>query len=216
VATRSHLNLPNALTLFRIFLVPWLVVVLLTPPWATAWLKLQVQETSSLQWMVDVVSWLSDWRELVAVVIFLVAAGTDWLDGYLARRRGEVTDLGKLLDPIADKLLTVSAFIALVELRVAPAWMIVVIVGREFAVSGMRSIAAARGVVIPASPWGKYKTVSQVVAIALLILTNTLERWVRFGNLGKTVLWVVMILALYSMYQYFRQFVKRVGLGESS
>ncbi len=215
MASRAHLNLPNALTLFRIFLVPWLVVVLLTPPWATAWLKLQVQETSSLQWLVDLVAWLSDWREVVAVVIFLVAAATDWLDGYLARLRGEVTDLGKLLDPIADKLLTVSAFIALVELRVAPAWMIVVIVGREFAVSGMRSIAAARGVVIPASHWGKYKTVSQVVAIALLILTNTLERWLRFGNLGKTVLWVVMILALYSMYQYFRNFVARVGLGEA-
>jgi CDP-diacylglycerol--glycerol-3-phosphate 3-phosphatidyltransferase len=210
-----HLNLPNTLTLFRIFLVPLLVVVLLTPPWTTAWVKQQVQDASSLHWLADVAAWLSTWREVVAVVIFLVAAATDWLDGFLARRRDEVTDLGKLLDPIADKLLTVSAFIALVELGLAPAWMIVVIVGREFAVSGMRSIAATRGVVIPASQWGKLKTVSQVVAIALLILTNELERWLRYGNLGKAALWVVMILAIYSMYQYSVNFVKRVGLGEA-
>jgi CDP-diacylglycerol--glycerol-3-phosphate 3-phosphatidyltransferase len=209
-----YLNLPNTLTLLRIFLVPLLVVVLLTPPWATAWIKLQVQETAALHWLADLAAWLSAWREIVAVGIFLVAASTDWLDGYLARTRGQVTTLGKLLDPIADKLLTVSAFIALVELGVAPAWMIVVIVGREFAVSGMRSIASARGVVIDASRWGKFKMVSQVVAITLLILTHTLERWVRFGNLGKAALWVVMILAIYSMVQYFVNFARRVGLGQ--
>jgi len=119
-----HLNLPNTLTLLRIFLVPLLVVVLLTPPWTTAWVKERVEKTS-LHWLEDLSAWLSTWREIVAVAIFLVAAATDWLDGYLARRRGEVTTLGKLLDPIADKLLTVSAFISLVELRLAPAWMIV-------------------------------------------------------------------------------------------
>ncbi len=207
------LNLPNTLTLLRIFLVPLLVVVLLTPPWTTAWLKQQLEETSSLQWLVGLSEWLSIWREVVAVGIFLIAAATDWLDGYLARRRGQVTTLGKLLDPIADKLLTVSAFISLVELRLAPAWMVVVIVGREFAVSGMRSIAAARGMVIAASSWGKIKTVSQVVAIPLLILTNTLERWLRYGNLGKAALWIVMIIAIYSMYKYFASFVKSVDLG---
>jgi CDP-diacylglycerol--glycerol-3-phosphate 3-phosphatidyltransferase len=210
------LNLPNALTLFRIFLVPLLVVVLLTPPWTTAWVQQQVQERAGLQWLIELSAWLSAWREVVAVLIFLVAAATDWLDGFLARRRGEVTTLGKLLDPIADKLLTVSAFISLVELRIAPAWMVVVIVGREFAVSGMRSVAAARGVVIAASPWGKYKMVAQVVAITLLILTTSLERWFRFGNLGKAALWIVMILAIYSMWQYFLGFVKSVGLGSES
>ncbi len=209
-----YLNLPNTLTLLRIFLVPLLVVVLLTPPWATAWVKVQVQASDSLFWLADLVAWLSAWREIVAVGIFLVAASTDWLDGYLARRRGEVTTLGKLLDPIADKLLTVSAFIALVELRLAPAWMVVVIVGREFAVSGMRSIAASRGVVISASGWGKVKTVSQVIAITLLILSSSLERWVRYGNLGKAALWVVMILAIFSMIQYFVNFAKRVSLGQ--
>lgn len=206
-----HLNLPNALTLFRIFLVPLLVVVLLAPP--ESWVRLQVREQASLHWLVDLTGWLSRWRELLGVAIFLTAAATDWLDGFLARRRGQVTTLGKLLDPIADKLLTSSAFIALVELGFAPAWMVVVIVGREFAVSGMRSIAAARGTVISASSWGKIKTVSQVVAITLLILTNTLERWLQYGNLGKVALWVVMILAIYSMIQYFISFVKTVDLG---
>jgi len=162
------------------------------------------------------VEWLSHWREMVAVVIFLIAAATDWLDGFLARKRGQVTTLGKLLDPIADKLLTVSAFIALVELKLAPAWMVVVIVGREFVVSGMRSIAASRGVIIAASPWGKGKTVSQVVAIALLILTGTLERWIRYGNLGVAALWVVMVLALLSMFHYFGGFVKSVDLSSDS
>jgi CDP-diacylglycerol--glycerol-3-phosphate 3-phosphatidyltransferase len=206
------LNLPNTLTLFRIFLVPLLVVVLLTPPWTTHWVKQRLQGVDTVEWVADLVAWLAEWREVVAVAIFLTAAATDWLDGYLARRRREVTTLGKLLDPIADKLLTVSAFISLVELQLAPAWMIVIIVGREFAVSGMRSIAAARGLVIAASTWGKYKTVSQVVAITLLILTHTIERWLRLENLGKAALWVVLLLALVSMVDYFRHFIRSVDL----
>lgn len=209
------LNLPNTLTLLRIFLVPLLVVVLLTPPWTIAWVRDQSSTIGWLAWSAHVVGWLSVWREIVAVVIFLTAAATDWLDGFLARRRGQVTTLGTLLDPIADKLLTVSAFISLVELRLAPAWMIVLIVGREFAVSGMRSIAAARGVIISASAWGKYKTVAQVVAITLLILTNTLEPWNRYVNLGKAVLWVVMGLAIISMIGYFRGFVRSFDLSAS-
>jgi CDP-diacylglycerol--glycerol-3-phosphate 3-phosphatidyltransferase len=208
-----RLNLPTYLTLFRIFLVPLLVVVLLAPPWATAWVREQVRDLDSISWLGDLALWLATWRELVAVIIFLVAATTDALDGYLARKRGEVTTLGTLLDPIADKLLTVSAFIALVELQLAPAWMIVVIVGREFVVSGMRSIAASRGLVIAASRWGKYKTISQVVAIALLILTNTLERWLPYGNLGKAALWIVMVLALGSMVHYMVGFLRNVDLG---
>ena len=207
-----RVNLPTTLTLVRIFLAPLLVVVLLTPPWATAWVNDRLQG-SSFVWLADLTSWLALWREFVAVVIFLVAAATDWLDGYLARSRGEVTTLGKLLDPVADKLLTVSAFISLVELKLAPAWMVVVIVGREFAVSGLRSVAVTRGVVIPASRWGKWKMVSQVVAIALLILTHTLERWVKYVNLGKAALWVVMAFALFSLFHYSLEFVRRVDLG---
>jgi len=203
------LNLPNTLTLSRIFLVPLLVVVLLTPPWALA----KAQEIFGLA---GLVAWLKEWREIIAVAIFLVAASTDWLDGYLARKRDQITDLGKLLDPIADKLLTISAFIALVELRLAPAWMIVVIVGREFAVSGMRSIAAVKGSVIAASSWGKLKTASQIVAITLLILSDSIERWVRLGNVGKIALWVVLALSLFSMAQYFVSFSKQVDPDRAS
>ena len=209
-----RLNLPTSLTVFRIFLAPILVVVLLTPPWATVWLAERVNSFEGLSWLAGAVVWMAAWREIIAVVIFLIAAATDGLDGYLARRRKEVTTLGKLLDPIADKLLTVSAFIALVELRLAPAWMVVVIVGREFAVSGMRSIAATRGTVIDASVWGKWKTGAQIVSITLLILTHSLERWVGFSQLGTASLWVVMALALYSMWHYFRGFMRQIDLTE--
>ena len=156
------------------------------------------------------------YARIAALVIFIIASITDALDGYLARSRGQVTTLGKLLDPIADKLLTVSAFIALVELKLAPAWMVVVIVSREFVVSALRSIAASRGVIISASNWGKFKTVSQVVAITLLILTNTLERWLRFTNLGKLSLWLVMLLAVGSMILYFVHFFRDVDLRSES
>jgi CDP-diacylglycerol--glycerol-3-phosphate 3-phosphatidyltransferase len=203
-----RLNLPTALTLLRIFLVPLLVVVLLTPPWVTAELRDRLEGVYGIGWLPSTVQWLSSWREVVGVAIFLLAAATDGLDGWLARRRGQVTTLGTLLDPIADKLLTSSAFISLVELGLAPAWMIVVIVGREFAVSGMRSVAATRGVVMAASPWGKLKTVSQVIAIVLLILTNTLERFWRFGFLGKAMLWIVLVVALGSAVDYFVKFLR--------
>jgi CDP-diacylglycerol--glycerol-3-phosphate 3-phosphatidyltransferase len=211
-----RLNLPNSLTLVRIFLVPLLVVVLLTPPWAAARAAERLDAMAYASWLGRAVAWLTEWRELVGVSIFLTAAATDWLDGHLARRRGQVTTLGALLDPIADKLLTVSAFISLVELQVAPAWMVVLVVGREFAVSGMRSIAAARGLIISASPWGKFKTASQVVAITLLILTNTLERWGQYGFLGVSALWVVVVLAIISAVDYFVSFARSVDLGEKA
>lgn len=205
-AAAMQLNLPNALTMVRIFLVPLLVVVLLTPPASTV----RVSERVDEGWLAASVAWLSDWREIVAVVIFLTAAATDFLDGWLARTRGQVTALGQLLDPMADKLLTNSAFISLVELGLAPAWMVVVIVGRDFVVSGMRSIAASRGLVIAARRWGKYKTVSQIVAIPLLILTAPLEHWTPY--LGLAALWVSLILAIVSMVDYSILFVKTVDL----
>src|ERR1700759_4221310 len=144
------LNLPNSLTLLRIFLVPFLVVVLLT-------------------------KWSG--REYAGLTIFLFAAVTDFLDGWIARRYNQMTRLGALLDPIADKLLMSAAFISLVELGLAPAWMIVIIISREFAVSGLRSIAAQQGVTIAASSLGKGKTVSQVIAISLLILGYELREF---------------------------------------
>lgn len=145
------MTLPNILTILRIFIAPLLVVVLLT----------KFSE-----------DWIGVPQHILGVSLFLLAASTDWLDGYLARKRGQVSRLGILLDPIADKLLISSAFISLVENQLAPAWAVVIIVGRELAVSGLRSIAATDGWAIPASPMGKFKMFSQVVTIALLITSS--------------------------------------------
>jgi CDP-diacylglycerol--glycerol-3-phosphate 3-phosphatidyltransferase len=179
-------NLPNALTLLRIFLVPFLVVVLLTK---------------------------FSGREYVGLGIFLVAAITDFFDGWIARRRNQTTRLGALLDPIADKLLMSAAFISLVEMDSAhvPAWMVVIIIGREFAVSGLRSIAAQQGVTIAASPLGKWKMVSQVIAISLLILGYELGELRRTGTVA---LWGVMLFALASGIDYFVKFAHAVLLDQ--
>jgi CDP-diacylglycerol--glycerol-3-phosphate 3-phosphatidyltransferase len=141
--------------------------------------------------------------DLWAVAVFLVAAGTDLLDGYLARKRSQVTTLGILLDPIADKLLISSAFIALVELRMAPAWMVVIIVGREFAVSGLREVASAEGFALEASELGKTKMVIQVIAVVVIVLG---QRYSLLHLWGRILLWLVLLVALASAVQYFRHF----------
>src|SRR6185436_9217374 len=121
-------------------------------------------------------------KEVLGAAIFAIASFTDWLDGYLARRRRQVTWLGQMLDPIADKLLTSAAFISLVQLDLAPAWMVSLIIGREFAVTALRSLAYTKGITIPASPLGKIKMASQVVAIMLLILGSRPMPWLApFG-----------------------------------
>jgi CDP-diacylglycerol--glycerol-3-phosphate 3-phosphatidyltransferase len=219
-------NLPNTLTLSRIFIVPLLVVVLLTP-------------------------FSEDWfgvpRHILGVTIFLAAALTDYLDGKIARHRNQVSRLGKLLDPIADKLLISAALISLVENQLAPAWAVVVIIGREFAVTGLRSVAVEQGIVIDASRMGKFKMLSQVVAIALLIVSSVsgkppvanfgrpfpaIEFWsvpelraafhhlfsgattakdwqVLLYTTGRAMLWVVVLTAVYSMYDYFHDFYRQ-------
>jgi CDP-diacylglycerol---glycerol-3-phosphate 3-phosphatidyltransferase len=174
------MNLPNGLTLMRIFLVPLLVAVLLTK-----------------------------YNVLIAALIFLAASLTDLLDGYLARKRGQVTTLGTLLDPVADKLLISSAFISLVQLQVVPAWMVVIIIGREFAVSGLRSIASAQGFTIDASELGKIKMATQVAAITLLILGMPMPDstdYPAFRGLGVIALYFVVLFALASAVDYFRTF----------
>jgi len=168
------MNLPNSLTLVRIFLIPLLVVVLLTK---------------------------FDGKELVGAAIFGIAALTDWLDGFLARRRRQVTTFGQLMDPLADKLLITAALISLVQMELAPAWMVAVILGRELGVTVLRSVAYSRGITIPASPLGKVKMMSQVVAILLLILG-------REYVLGSVALWVVLIAALVSAADYYRRFAQ--------
>jgi CDP-diacylglycerol--glycerol-3-phosphate 3-phosphatidyltransferase len=223
-------NLPNALTLSRIFIVPLLVVVLLTP----------VSE-----------NWLGVPQYILGVTIFVAAALTDYFDGKIARRRHQVSKLGKLLDPIADKLLISAALISLVENHLAPAWAVVIIVGREFAVTGLRSIAATEGVIISASRMGKFKMVAQVVTVGLLILSispaggsphvsnfgrpfpaiqfwtvpelrvawahligpdlTTWSDWqILLYTAGRAMLWVVVISSVFSMYGYFRAFFTSV------
>ena len=222
------MNLPNLLTLSRIFVVPFLVVVLLTP----------FSE-----------NWIGVPRHIVGVALFLAAALTDYFDGLIARSRDQVSRLGKLLDPIADKLLISAALISLVENQLAPAWAVVIIIGREFAVSGLRSIAAADGVVIAASRMGKFKMMVQVVTVALLIVssvsgkppvsnfprpfpaiqfwtvpelrvafhhllgqgqTNATDWQVLLYTMGRAMLWVVVLSAIISMYGYFRAFYRVV------
>jgi CDP-diacylglycerol--glycerol-3-phosphate 3-phosphatidyltransferase len=178
------MNLPNSLTVARIFLVPLLVSVLLTKFEGRLVLGLPV--------------------EVVAAGIFALASLTDWLDGYLARRRKQVTWVGQILDPLADKLLISATLISIVQLGLAPAWMVTVIIGREFAVTGLRSIAYARGLAMPASNLGKLKMASQVVAILLLILGW--ERMPLLLVLGQGALWVVLATALISAADYYRRF----------
>ena len=178
------MNLPNSLTITRIFLVPLLVVVLLTK-----------FEGSTI---------LGFSKELVGAAIFAIASITDWLDGYLARRRKQITPLGQVIDPLADKLLTSAAFISLVQMDLAPAWMVAVIIGREFAVTALRSLFYSRGVSIPASPLGKIKMVAQVVAILALILGD--RHLGAFLVIGHAALWVVVATAMWSAFDYFRRF----------
>jgi len=183
------MNFPNFLTILRIFFVPLLVAAL-------------VQENVSLR--VGGVLVTNEW---LALTIFLSAAATDLLDGYLARRWRQVTTIGTLLDPIADKLLVSAALISLVQVRALPAWMAILIVGREFAVSGLRSIAAAEGYTVQASDLGKTKMFSQVVAISCMLLS------VRHRSLttpGMILMWGVVLFALLSAFSYFAKFWHKV------
>ena len=218
------MNLPNYLTVARIVIVPLLVVVLLTPV-ADRWFGIS--------------------GYALAIVIFLIASLTDILDGHLARRRNQVSNLGKLLDPIADKLLVSAALIVLVEKHLAPAWSVVIILGREFIITGLRSIAAADGIVIQAQTSGKIKMWAQCVAIVALLVAGangnppvsnfgwslptfrfwevaevqtafsnlasfalTTNDWKVFGYLvGRGGLWVAVLTAVWSMWDYFRYFI---------
>ncbi len=185
------MNVPNSLTIARIFFVPLMVAAL-------------VQEN-----VVVHVGGVAITNEWLALAIFLAAAGTDLLDGFLARRWGQITTIGTLLDPIADKLLISAALISLVQVHAAPAWMVVLIVGREFGVSGLRGIAAAEGYTIRASDLGKTKMIAQVVAISLLLLS------IRHPNLAAPanwMMWGVVVFSIASAVDYFRKFWRKVDV----
>jgi CDP-diacylglycerol--glycerol-3-phosphate 3-phosphatidyltransferase len=174
-------NLPNALSLVRIFLVPVLVVFLIAVPRP---------------------------YDLTAVGVFLAAVLTDWLDGHIARSTRQVTALGKLLDPIADKLLISASLISLVQVGRVPAWMVVLIVGRDLAVTGLRAIAAAQAVIIQASDFGKATMTAEVVAVSLLIL----HRPPVVATLGQAALLVATVLSLISGMVYFQRFWRCVDV----
>ena len=188
-----RMNLPNLLTLLRIFFVPLLVGALLADGSQVAWLRLVPVS-----------------RELFALGIFLTAAATDLIDGYLARRWKQVTTVGTLLDPIADKLLISAALISLVEIQRVPAWMVILIIGREFAVTGLRSIAASSGYTIRASDLGKTKMVTQVAAIGFVIGGI---RWPQLVAYGQLAMWAVVIFGFVSAAAYFGKFWRKVDEG---
>ena len=174
------MNTPNKLTVGRMILVPFLVVFMLT-------------------------GWGGEYNRYISFVIFAAASITDWFDGYLARKNNLVTNFGKFMDPRADKLLVCSAMICMIELGRLPAWIVIVIIAREFIISGFRLIAAENGVVIAANYWGKFKTVSQMVMIILLIL-NVGELYGGFWDiLTQIFIWLSVALTIISLVTYIMQ-----------
>ena len=169
------MNLPNKLTVLRVILVPFFVVFLLLS-----------KTTESMKW--------------IALVLFIVASLTDFLDGYLARSRNLVTTFGKFMDPLADKVLTISGMICLIELGRIPSWIVVIIVAREFIISGLRLIATEHGIVIAANYWGKWKTTFQMIMIILMIVNIPALKMVT-----AIVMWVALILTIVSLATYIMQ-----------
>lgn len=173
-------NIPNILSLLRVFLAP-LVLIFLTfkityPVYTVKELDIQVT-----------------YGDLLAGAVFILAALTDTADGYIARKKGMVTNLGKFIDPVADKILVMAALVSLVELQRIPAWIVVVILSRDLVVTGVRMVAAAEGIIIAASGGGKLKTVFQIVAISMLIFNLPL---------GLEVMWIAMLLTVWSGMDY--------------
>lgn len=184
LSRKQILSLPNGISITRILAIP-LILVLLRNPEPT--------------------------YQILTATLFLLAAVTDTLDGYMARRRSMVTTLGKFLDPLADKLLIVTALIGLITTRGVPVWMVIVIVGREIAVTGLRGIAASQGIVIAAGRLGKYKTFFEVSSITFFILNGDYFS-LRLYYFGMALLWVAMVLAVLSGVDYFRRFLKEIIL----
>ncbi len=191
------MNLPNSITLIRIFSIPLLIWILSSSHFNT--------ENGS--------------TELLASALFIAASMTDGIDGYLARRRGQITTMGILLDPLADKLLIAAAFVTLVQFNpsLVPAWIAVVIIGREFLVSGLRSIAASEGFTIEASDLGKFKMVVQIVSVVAVILDHRWKEWPVYGNLVFPIHWIAYLaigfmvcVSMVSAVDYFAAFWSRI------
>ena len=171
------MNLPNKLTVLRVILVPFFVFFLLGA------------------------DWIGSFSPYIALIIFIVASLTDMLDGKIARKYNLITNFGKFMDPLADKLLVCSALICMIELRELPAWMVIIIISREFIISGFRLIAAENGIVIAANYWGKFKTASQMIMIILLILHFD----GIFVTLEQLFIWLSLALTIISLITYIWQ-----------
>ena len=187
------LNIPNIITMVRIAAIPLLCVLLLSPERETGF-----------------------W----AAALFAAASVTDWLDGYLARRMGIVTVFGKFLDPIADKLIVMAALIMILPFGRVPAWMVLVILGREMIITGLRGIASTEGIVIPASNLGKFKTIFQLVAIIGLLLHYDYQWFfsidhpllvVNMHNVGMFYLWIATVITIWSGFDYLNKFVRVIA-----
>lgn len=165
------MNLPNKLTMLRVIMIPFFIVFLLIP--------------------------ITPYDKWIALAIFILASLTDLLDGKIARKYNLVTNFGKFMDPLADKLLVCSALICLIELDKIPAWMVIIIIAREFIISGFRLVASDNGVVIAASCWGKFKTTFQMAAVCLLIADIA-----AIGVVTQIILWIAVILTVVSLVDY--------------
>lgn len=193
------MNLPNKITLSRIFIVPiFMLFVIPFPNW--------LLDSSLLAFMrpqlISVNSFILHFGNYIAAGIFILSASTDGVDGYIARKRKLVTTMGKFLDPIADKLLVTAALIALVQRNDVTGWAAMLIISREFIVTGLRLVAVGEGIVISASNLGKIKTVTQIVAIAATLLRNfPLDLFTKFP-FDKYAMLIAVIITLYSLYDY--------------
>jgi len=194
---RVSVNLPNSITLTRICSIPLLI-----------WVLSSARFTS-----------VNGEKELLACALFIAASLTDGIDGYIARRRGQITTIGMLLDPLADKLLIAAAFVTLVQFnpRLVPAWIAVIIIGREFLVSGLRSIAASEGFTIEASDLGKFKMFVQIVSVVAVILDHRWKEWPVYGIyilpvdwIARLAIWFMVLLSLVSATDYFVAFWKKI------
>ncbi|MBM7603250.1 CDP-diacylglycerol--glycerol-3-phosphate 3-phosphatidyltransferase [Metabacillus crassostreae] len=181
------MNLPNKITISRIFLIPVFMLIMLAP---FEWGTLTLGSESILL------------THFIGAIIFIIASTTDWIDGYYARKLNMVTNLGKFLDPLADKLLVSAALIILVDLELAPAWMVILIISREFAVTGLRLVLAGEGEVVAANMLGKIKTWAQIIAISALLLHNIPFEFINLP-FASISLWVATFFTVYSGWDYF-------------